>query len=94
MNMTDYVNVDEPIFIGDAIQLIEAIKESPPDFIQKNGAWLITIIGLVSACGGAVLTYFLKSRCSEINCLGLSCKRQVIDLGDNEIQIATTSNQA
>jgi hypothetical protein len=84
MNMT-YDKTTQ--FTGDAIELITAIKEAPPDFIQKNGAWLITIIGLVSACGGLVFTYFLKSRCSEIKCFGLSCKRQVLDLAANEIEI-------
>jgi len=80
---------DDPIFIGDALDLIAAIKDSPPDFIQKNGAWLISIIGLFSACVGAMLTYFLKSRCSEIKCFGLSCKRQVIDLAANEVEVTS-----
>ena len=57
--MTDYLDIaqmqDNPVFMGDAISLINAIKDAPADFIQKNGAWLITIIGLISACAGAVL---------------------------------------
>lgn len=86
--MTD-IPEGNPIFVGDALELIKAIKDAPPDFIQKNGTWLITVIGLFSACIGAILTYFLKSRCTEINCLGLSCKRQVVDLANNEVEVTS-----
>ena len=90
--MTEVYEGDDPMFVGNALDLIGAIKDAPPDFIQKNGTWLITVIGLFSACIGAILTYFLKSRCTEIKCLGLSCKRQVIDLANNEVEV--TSAQA
>ena len=78
--------------VDDVINLIESLKDPPPDYIQKNGTFIITIVGLVSACSAAVLTYFLKSRCSEIKCLGLNCKRQVLDLDASDVEI--TSSQA
>ena len=78
---------DAATFTGDALDLINAIKHEPPDFIQKNGTWLVTVIGLFSACVGALLTFFLKSRCTEIKCLGLFCKRQVLDLAGNEVEV-------
>lgn len=50
------------------------------DFIERNGAWLITVIGLVMTCISGVLVYFLKSRCRSIKCCGMECERDVIDL--------------
>ena len=51
-----------------------------PDFVERNGAWLLSVLGVVSACVGGVLTYFLKSRCSRIRCCGVECERDVLDL--------------
>jgi hypothetical protein len=48
-----------------------------PDFFEKHGAWLIaSITGII----GMLLTYFVKSRCKRINCLGVSCVRDVVAL--------------
>lgn len=50
---------------------------SPPDFIERNGTWLLTLIGIAGGGMGAMLTYFLKSRCTRIDlCWGyLKCRR-------------------
>ena len=40
---------------------------------------LIAIIGSISTC-------FLKSRCTKINCLCISCDRDVLD-ADNEVYL-------
>ena len=61
---------------------IECVKSACPDadFIEKNGTWLLTIIGLISACVGSVFAYFLKSRCKRIYCCGMGCDREVVAL--------------
>ncbi len=41
-------------------------------------ASLITIIGMVGGGCGTLLVYFLKSRCTEIECCCMKCKRDVI----------------
>lgn len=51
-----------------------------PDFVERNGAWLLSVFGLMSACTSAVLMYFLKSRCTRITCCGMECVRDVVDL--------------
>lgn len=51
-----------------------------PDFIQRNGVWLLTLMGLLAACLGGVLTCLLKSRCSTINLCGMRCDREVIKM--------------
>ena len=44
--MTDLTNLENPIFVGDALELIGAINGPDPDFVMRNGGWLITVIGL------------------------------------------------
>lgn len=48
---------------------------SPPDFIERNGTWLLTLIGVAGGGMGAILTYFLKSRCTRIDLCCLKCRR-------------------
>lgn len=48
---------------------------TPPDFIERNGTWLLTMIGVVGGGLGAVLTYFLKSRCTSIDVCCVKCRR-------------------
>ena len=51
-----------------------------PDFIERNGAWLLSVLGVTTACVSGVLAYFLKSRCSRIKCCGVECERDVLNL--------------
>ena len=51
-----------------------------PDFVERNGAWLLSVVGIMGTCVSAVLVYFLKSRCSTIRCCGMECQRDVLDL--------------
>lgn len=60
------------------------ICESPPDFLEKHSSFLITLIGILSGSVGVVLTYFLKSRCTEIRCFGMWCKRKPMESTDVE----------
>jgi len=41
-------------------------------------ATLITIIGMTGGGVGTLLVYFLKSRCTEIECCCMKCKRDVL----------------
>ena len=38
------------------------------------------MVGMVSICFAALLTYFLKSRCKMIRCFGMQCDRDVISI--------------
>lgn len=58
-----------------------------PDFIERNGAWVLTIAGMGAACVGTVLTYFLKSRCRKIRCCGLECDRTPVELDAADVEI-------
>lgn len=51
-----------------------------PDFIERNGAWVLSMLGVVLGCVSAILAYFLKSRCTKIKCCGAECTRDVLDL--------------
>ncbi len=58
---------------------------TPPDFIERNGAWLLTMIGIVGGGMGAVLTYFLKSRCTYIDVCCVKCRRDPLPLQETDI---------
>ena len=68
---------------------IECVRSAcpDPDFIEKNGAWLLTVIGLFSACMGTIFAYLLKSRCKKIKCCGLECDRAVVELDAQDIEV-------
>ena len=49
--------------------------------------YFVALALLVAACVGTVLTYFLKSRCRKIKCLGLECDRTPVDLEPGNIEV-------
>lgn len=61
---------------------IECVRAAcpSPDFLEKHSAWLLTVMAAFTGCIGVMLTYFLKSRCRKINCCGVSCVRDVMEL--------------
>ena len=61
-----------------------------PGFMEKNSAWLLTVIAGCTGCVGMVLTYFLKSRCKQIGCCGVHCIRDVVDLRPASIEITSS----
>ena len=73
------------------LKYMELIK-GEEDWLEKHGPITLTIVGLVIGCIGGVLTYFLRSRCSEIRCLGLFCKRQVLDIDVEQATVNTTAD--
>lgn len=48
------------------------------DFIQQNGAFLLTVLGIVSAGCTGLSVYMIRSRCTRISCLCGSCERDVV----------------
>jgi len=70
----------------------DLICDSPPDFLDKHSSFLMTVIGIASGGLGIVLTYFLKSRCTEIKCGCLSCKRKPLELDIPEVVVETDVN--
>ena len=62
-----------------------------PDFIERNGAFVLTVIGVLTGCVGGMFTFFLKSRCKKIRCCGIECDRQVLELEAEDIEIETSS---
>ena len=68
-----------------------------PDFIERNGAWLLSLVGIIVTCFSGLLAYMLKSRCSAIKCCGCECQRDVLDLekvpGD-QLQVELAKRQS
>jgi hypothetical protein len=69
----------------------DLICESPPDFLEKHGSFFLTLFGVLTGVVGLVFTYFLKSRCTEIKCFGLFCKRRPIDLDIADVEITSAT---
>jgi hypothetical protein len=67
--------MSEPLIIGE------------PDFLERNGTFLLTLFGMVGGCAGSMMVYFLKSRCSEIKlCWGcVNCVRQPLPVDMIEV---------
>lgn len=57
-----------------------------PDFIERNGTWILSMVGVVGACASGILVYMLKSRCTKIKCCGVECDRDVIDLTAADVE--------
>ena len=60
-------------------------------FIEENGTWLLSFLGMIGACCSGLTIYFLKSRCSHIKlCWGLvNCIRD--PLPADRVSIPTSS---
>mgnify|MGYP003130838527 CR=1 FL=1 len=63
------------------------------DFLQKNSAFLLSVIGILGVCGSAVLRFVLKSRCIEIKCCGCYIKRDVIPADQIELSVPASATQ-
>ena len=72
------------------IECLDSCCPNEPGFVEKNGAFILTLVGGVTACMGMVLTYFLKSRCKKVSCLGVSCDRDVIALEANDVKVISS----
>jgi len=54
----------------------ELEKETFTHFIEVNGTWLLSFVAMLSACISGTLVYFLRSRCTRIQCGCVTCERQ------------------
>ena len=63
---------------------IECVKAGcpEPDFLQKHSTFVLTAIGSLSALLGIVISYCLKSRCTNIRTPCLSCDRVPLEPDD------------
>lgn len=65
-----------------------------PDFIERNGAFVLTVIGVITGFLGGLFTFFLKSRCKRIKLCCLECDRTPITLDVTDVEVnAGNSNQ-
>ena len=54
------------------------MSEYAPDFVERNGTWMLSVLGILSSCCAGMTAYFLRSRCTKITCCGASCEREVL----------------
>ena len=47
-------------------------------------SFILACVGVISGCVGGILTFLLRSRCTEISCCCFSCKRNVLEGEDIE----------
>ena len=47
-----------------------------PDWLQTHESFVLTFTASIGAGVGVLLTYFLRSRCTEISFCGIRCRRQ------------------
>lgn len=57
-----------------------------PDFIERNGAWLLSMFGILTACVGGMMAYMIRSRCTKIRCCGFECDRDVIKMTARDLR--------
>ena len=70
---------------------MDMIETYEPDFIERNGTWLLSMIGVIGACAAGLCVYMIKSRCTKIKCCGSECERDVLALDPAEIETRTVS---
>ena len=68
------------------------ICEPEQDFLEKHGSFFLTLFGVLTGVVGVVFTYFLKSRCTEIKCFGMFCKRKPLNLDISDVEITSATN--
>ena len=54
-------------------------ENSDPDFVERNGVWMLSVLGVFMSCLSGILVYMLKSRCKKIKCACIECERDVLD---------------
>ena len=61
-----------------------------PDFLERNGAFLLTVIAGATGLIGVCLTYFLKSRCKNIRTPCVSCDREVVSIDADHATVTSS----
>ena len=63
-----------------------------PDFIERNGVWLLTLVGAFTACFAAFMSCILKSRCRVIQTCCFKCERDVLELEAGEATVRVNAS--
>ena len=66
--------------------MAQTITVYNPDFIERNGTWLLTMVTAVGACVSGLLVYMLKSRCTHIKCFCIECDRSVPETTSGDVE--------
>ena len=61
-----------------------------PDFIERNGGWILSMVGMFGTCLTGCFVYLLKSRCRTIQCLGVRIERDVVHLESGTLQVTNS----
>ena len=63
-----------------------------PDWVERNGAWSLSLVGILVSCFSGLLVYALKSRCTRIKVCGCTeCERDVLDLDPSQVRVESNS---
>ena len=60
-----------------------------PDFVERNGSWILTVVGIFSSCCAASFVYLLKSRCTKIKCFCVECDRAVLAMDPADVTVSS-----
>jgi hypothetical protein len=76
---------------------IECIwREEPETWLEKHEGFLLGLTGLLGGGLGALLAYFIRSRCTKIGldckCCGIVCDRSPLTVDEIEVIDARTTN--
>ncbi len=61
------------------------------EFIEKNSTFILAVLGMLGGGVSILFRFMIKSRCSEIKCLGCFIKREVIPA--SQIQLEPSNNE-
>jgi len=50
------------------------------DWLQKHSAFVVSLTGIFSGLVGLTLSFFIKSRCTSIECCCIKCDRNVVEI--------------
>ena len=71
---------------------IECIwRESPPTWLERHEGWTITMVGILGGGLGALLAFFMRSRCTKIKCFGLACDREPLALEPSQVEVVSST---
>ena len=66
---------------------VECLSVGKPDWLETHESFVLTTVASVGGAFGILLTYFLKSRCTEIKCCGVRCRRTPIEIPASHISV-------
>ena len=58
-----------------------------PYYYFFDDTFILTILGLLGGCGTAIISYFLRSRCTRIRCGCIECIREPLPPDQVSIEV-------